>query len=285
MYTKKIFTSKGKNIEVYAIETGKVAMKTRAFSARRKNLFMMLIDILSDKKFTPDLPIYAWVIKHPEGIFLVDAGEIADVTRPDYFKKAGWFRKWFSSTQVHLKVRPEEEINIQLKKLGISNEQIKSLILTHTHNDHIDGIRYFKGVKVLVNVEEWKNADLPMYYPEWLQPDLIQLNDRFDKVFDQAYKLTKNADLFLIPTPGHTRGHCSVLLKTDKHTIIFAGDVVYDQEQLRNNTFTSVNPTLAGAKKTYAKLRSYMKDNPTIFLPSHDQKSFSRLMSEEIFSE
>jgi len=284
MQTKKTFKSKGQTVEVYAIETGKVSMKTRAFSSRRKSMLMKLIDIVSDRKFTPDLPIYAWLIRHPEGTFLIDTGEIAAVTNPDYFNKAGWFRKWYSSTQVHLKVKPEEEINIRLKNLNISSDQIQSIVLTHTHNDHIDGVKYFKGARILVNKEEWKHADLPKYYPDWLKPELLEINQPFDEFFDQAYQLTKNADLFLIPTPGHTKGHCSVLLKTDKHTIIFAGDIVYDQEQLRTNTFTAVDATATGAKKSYARLKNFMKNHPTIFLPSHDTDAGRRLLNEEVFT-
>ena len=160
---------------------------------------------------------------------------------------------------------------------------MKAIVLTHTHNDHIDGIKDFQGVRTIVNELEWKNADLPVMYPDWLKPDTVNMTYRHSKEFDKAYPLTTNKDLVMIHTPGHTKGHCSVLLKTDEVTLIFAGDIVYGQEQLRTHTFSAVNDTFKGAEQSYRKLKEFMKNNPTIFLPSHDPGGIQRLKNKETY--
>lgn len=40
-----------------------------------------------DRRWTDPLPIYAWLIEHPEGLIVVDTGETAEVNDPGYFPR------------------------------------------------------------------------------------------------------------------------------------------------------------------------------------------------------
>jgi glyoxylase-like metal-dependent hydrolase (beta-lactamase superfamily II) len=42
-----------------------------------------------------------------------------------------------------MNVRPEDEIGPQLRSMGITQEDIKTLILTHFHTDHAGGLHHF----------------------------------------------------------------------------------------------------------------------------------------------
>ena len=37
-----------------------------------------------DRNWTDPMPIYAWLIEHPEGLIVVDTGESARVNEPGY---------------------------------------------------------------------------------------------------------------------------------------------------------------------------------------------------------
>jgi len=55
---------------------------------------------------------------------------------------------------------PEEAANIVvpgMRKLGLNPDQIKLIVLTHSHNDHSGGMPYFrgKGVRVMVSEADW----------------------------------------------------------------------------------------------------------------------------------
>src|SRR6185503_11402227 len=55
---------------------------------------------------------------------------------------------------------PEEAATIVvpgMRKLGLDPDQIKTVVLTHSHNDHTGGMPYFraKGVRMMVSEADW----------------------------------------------------------------------------------------------------------------------------------
>ncbi len=100
--------------------------------------------------------------------------------------------------------------------------------------------------------------------------------------FDGAYPLTKSEDVLLIPTPGHTYHHASVLLRTDSEHILFAGDTSYKHQQLLDNKFGGSNIDFVQSQKTYNNILGYAKKYPVIYLPSHDENSANRLVGKEL---
>ena len=63
-------------MKVHAIETGRVAVHERQREGSGPGPFR-LINTLLDRRWTDRLPIYLWVIEHPEGLIVVDTGETA----------------------------------------------------------------------------------------------------------------------------------------------------------------------------------------------------------------
>ena len=71
------------SVNIHHIQTGTVRVKTAQRSRKRGGL----LRVLTDSKWTDWLPIYTWVIDHPEGIIVVDTGETARASDPGYFPK------------------------------------------------------------------------------------------------------------------------------------------------------------------------------------------------------
>jgi N-acyl homoserine lactone hydrolase len=270
--------SNGRPVRLHLLSTGMVAVKSR-FRETRVGGWLSTIDFVLDRHFTEWMPIWVMVIEHPEGIFLIDTGEIAAVNDPGYFRSSGFFTSWFDRSQFKFKVEKEEELDRQLEAIGISVQNIKKVVLTHLHFDHTDGLQFFPHAEIIVNKGEWEKpfGDLPKLYPSWLSPTLIDLNRSYD-VFENAQFLTASEDLLLVHTPGHTWGHCSVLLKTDNCYILFAADICYSQDQLLESKFPANSASHELAKNTYAMVRSFAGRNPLVFLPSHDPESGKRLL-------
>lgn len=268
---------KGVPVKVHLVSTGAVSVKTRFRDAVRKGIWAQL-DFILDKKFTEWMPIWVMVIEHPEGIFVLDTGEISEVNSPGYFKSSGFFVNWFDTTQFKFIVNREEEIGPQLTRLQIPVEKIKAVVLTHLHLDHIDGLKYFPSTEIIVNRHEWENpyGDLPKLYPPWFAPTLKDPGEQYEN-FDKAFYLTKARDLLLVHTPGHTYGHCSVILEADEGCIFFGADVCYSQQQLIDEKYSGANASHKLAQKTYAAVRSFAKKHRTIFIPSHEAAAAERL--------
>lgn len=266
-------------LKIHLVSTGAVKVKTK-FRENKYAGIRALLSFLADKKFTEWLPIYVMIIEHKEGVFIIDAGEIAEVNDKNYFKSSGFVANWFDKSQFKFLVHRKDELKNQLQLLNISKEKINAIILTHLHFDHTDGIKYFPDTKIIVNKAEWEKpfGDLPKLYPTWFKPELIELNEQYD-VFEKAKFLTGSKDIILVETPGHTYHHCSVIIKADECTLFFAADVCYTQQQLIENKFAGNNTSNKTAQSTYNKIKTFVKDKPVVFIASHDPAAAERLIN------
>ena len=280
-YTKSS-TINGKPVTIHAISTGYVAVKKKY---RDTNLtgILGILNFLFAKEFTEWMPIWVWVIEHEEGVFIIDTGENSNVNDKDYFKPAGWFNNWFNTTQFKFKVEREDEIDAQLKMVGLSIEAVKTVILTHRHLDHVDGLKYFQHAETLVHrIENEKPfGDLPHLYPDWFEPTLVDLEEPFHS-FSKTKILTSDGAMRLIHTPGHTYGHCSISLETDEGLIFFAADISYNQDMLIQNQHAGADVEPKKSVETYQKVKDFARAVPIVYLPSHDSRAGERLMKMEV---
>ena len=254
-----------------------VADKSKLRTPRWKGL-PAAIDAIIDPHFTEWLPIWVMAIEHPEGLFLIDTGERAEVNNKDYFRKAGLLANWYCNTQYKFAVHRNDEIDRQLEAKKIAQQKPKAIFLTHLHFDHTDGLHHFPDTPVFVNKQEAQHPSgaLPTLYPEWFRPTLIDLKTPYGP-FQNTHTLTTQKDLLLIHTPGHTPGHSSVLIRTDSTDVLFAGDVCYSETDLKKENFAANLTSRRQAKKTYAAIKQYARERPLIFLPTHDPDAAQRL--------
>ena len=121
------------------------------------------------------------------------------------------------------------------------------------------------------------SGNMPTTYPTWFKPNKVNYKQNRINIFNEAFPITASEDLLYVPTPGHTAGHSSVVLKTDDFDIFFAGDASYNQGQVLSNELAGVNADYKKSGETYKKLMSYAADHKTIYLPTHDAGSAMRL--------
>ncbi|WP_459730000.1 MBL fold metallo-hydrolase [Pseudomonas sp. MHK4] len=101
------------------------------------------------------------------------------------------------------------------------------------HHDHAGGLNHFPHTPIIVTKENFLLANsfkgaifgcLPQYFPRWLAPTLIEFKNESFGPFQQTYPLTKDKRILLVPTPGHMRGHMSVIVRTSDVTYFLSGD-------------------------------------------------------------
>ena len=270
---------KGKEVKVHALCTGTVAVKT---NFRTKNGIGELakLNILLDKLYTEYLPIWAWVIEHPDGLIVIDTGENSATKQLDkYLSEENEIMKYFFRHSAKFAVEETDELNYQFQKVNLKLEDVKLVVLTHLHLDHTDGLKFFPRQEIIVGNQEFKhaNGNMPTTYPKWFKPNKVDYrNDRID-IFNQAYSISTSEDLLYIPTPGHTAGHSSIVFKTDDFDIIFAGDTSYNQEQVIKGELAGISSDYKKSRQTYKQLIDYATRRKTIYLPSHDPNAGIRL--------
>lgn len=267
------------SVKIHAIKTGTVRVK----SAQPERKTGGLIRILADKSWSGWLPIYAWVIDHPEGVIVVDTGETArSANDPDYFP--GWHPYYRTSVQTCIK--PEDEIGPQLRSMGIGPHDVKKVILTHFHTDHAGGLHHFPESGILVSAKDYKLARgytgrllgyLPHRWPGWFNPVPLQFTRERFGPFRESYKVTDAGDVWIIPTPGHTPNHMSVVVISEDILYFLAGDTTYSQDLLLQNVPDGISFRASVTLNTMAKIRELARTNPVVYLPSHDDQSENRL--------
>ena len=274
----------GKDVKIHALCTGMVAVKT-AFRARKGIGPIAKINILLDDHYTEYMPIWVWIIEHPEGVIAIDTGETVKAKdRKNYLANESAYSRYISQHTSKFIIEQEDELNYQLSKISLKPQDVDLVVLTHLHLDHTDGLRFFPNTEIVVNQFEYDHpyANLPTTYPSWFKPKLVNYDKNKIEVFEKAYPITTAEDVLYVPTPGHTNGHSSIIFKTDDIDIIFAGDTSYYQEQLLKGEIAGVNKDFAKTRETYKKLLNYASLRSAVYLPSHDANSGTRLLNKTL---
>jgi glyoxylase-like metal-dependent hydrolase (beta-lactamase superfamily II) len=278
---------KGKEVKVHGLCVGSVAVKAN-FKTKYGPGPLSKLNILLGSQYTEYLPIWVWVIEHPEGLIVVDTGENAQSKDVDkYLAKESFFMRYQMKHACRVKMDIQDELNHQLNNVNLKVDDVKLVVLTHLHLDHIDGLKFFPRQEIIVGNHEFTHPEnvFKSIFPSWLKPNKVEYSKNKIEVFNQAYALTRAEDLLYIPTPGHTLGHSSLVFRTDDFDIIFSGDSSYDQLQVLTGEMAGANSDYSLTKQTYANLLKYAHIRKTIYLPTHDDEAGKRLMQKRYLVE
>ena len=91
-----------------------------------------------------------------------------------------------------------------LKKLRVFPQNIDAIYLSHYHPDHFLNIRLFPKVDIYDGTTFWQNDE-----------------EHFHE------KFIPGTDIEILPTPGHSAEHTSLLVKTDEGVVCIAADVFW----------------------------------------------------------
>lgn len=269
-------------MKIHAIQTGTVRVRrSQPYGSQGEGL-LRLWRTLRDPQWSEPLPIYAWVIEHPEGLTVVDTGE---TSRASY---EGYFPAWhpYYRLGVRMQVTSEQEIGPQMLQLGLNPREVRWLLMTHLHTDHAGGLAYFRDARIVISRAEFQAAQglggllagyLRQHWPPWLQPELVDYPDGPLENFPGCHTLSRAGDLHLVPTPGHSPGHQSVVLQDRDQTYFFAGDVSYSLELLLEGVEDGVTQDLPAYRASQQRTREFLGRTGAAYLPSHDPQSGIRL--------
>ncbi|HWU37372.1 MAG TPA: N-acyl homoserine lactonase family protein [Candidatus Acidoferrum sp.] len=270
-------------MRIHALQTGTVRVKPSQRVGRGRGSIRQL-NILLDRSWTESLPIYAWAIETVDGVIIVDTGETAQTREPGYFPR--WHP--YFRLAVRLDVTPEQEVGPQLLKIGIRPEDVRTVILTHLHTDHAGGLHHFPKSEILVCDEELRLAKgfagrlrgyLPNRWPEWFAPSSITFEEIAFGPFARSRRVTTDANVVIVPTPGHIPGHVSVIAMDGDVSYFLAGDTSYTQQLLIEQRVDGVSPDEAVALRTLQTICRYAEERAMVHLPTHDPQSGERLSS------
>ena len=207
-------------MEITAVEYGKSVLSEK------------FIFLNGDENKFRDILFKVFLIKSGEKLILADAG---CETMPGFV-----MRDFAGSVQA-------------LNDINISSDKITDVIITHSHHDHIECVKYFNNATIHIQKDEYEKGKKYI-------PDCFRVN-----VFENEYQITKG--LKVIKIGGHSKGSCIVEVKINEKTYIIAGDECYLRECL-----TKKIPTGS----------SFNKDASMEFIEKYSHKDYTVLLCHDI---
>jgi len=184
-------------------------------------------------------PSYAHAVVHLGGVFLFDNGV------------------GFGDAQVDATFSPRaRSIEDCLAEHGIAMADLTGVANCHLHFDHCgQNVRIPGGVPVFVQRAEWTRVREPDYtIPAWVDAPHLSY-----EVLDGA--TTVAPGMRLVPTPGHTPGHQSLVLDTPDGAVVLAGQALQSRAEWEGGSDDTISglagaPDPAAYERSVAELRS-----------------------------
>jgi N-acyl homoserine lactone hydrolase len=234
-------------------------------------------------------PVGFYVIKHPKGNIVFDTGNndklIAD---PNYWPEG--------LRGLKPAMTPDVAIDTQLKKIGLTPDDIKYVVLSHMHLDHGGNVGRFPNSTIVVQKSEIQNAFWPeagtggpyvitdfqsLRAPNSNNPNsqkMIQLDGDLDLFGDGSVVVHR----WVAHTPGSQM--MTVKLKNTGLAIL-TGDNVYFRENVEKNL--PPNIVLAykpdGFYRAYEWIRMLMATQKADYFTAHDPDAFKAMKKPPAF--
>ena len=144
-------------------------------------------------------PCLGYVVSHARGVLLVDTGMGSHPEVDEYYR----------TRRIPL---PRA-----LSAIGVARADVAYLVNCHLHFDHCGGNVDLAGRPVFTQRVEIEAARSPGY----TLPELVDAPGLTYELLDGEAEILDG--VFVVPTPGHTAGHQSVVVRQADGTVVVAG--------------------------------------------------------------
>jgi glyoxylase-like metal-dependent hydrolase (beta-lactamase superfamily II) len=170
-----------------------------------------------------------------------------------------------------------------LRDAGFPPEKIDGVLCTHLHFDHVGWNTQKVGGKWVPTFPQAKYYFGRKEWAHWKQlrdtggyHHVDHLADSIDPVMDAGLvefidpDFTLTDEVSLIPTPGHTPGHVSVLIRSQGQEAVITGDMMHHPIQLAvPATHGRFDMDQAQGAKTRVEFIGRFANTPTLVIGSH----------------
>jgi glyoxylase-like metal-dependent hydrolase (beta-lactamase superfamily II) len=238
------------------------------------------------------------LLHHPQhGWLLWDTGyapRMLDATR------SFPFRFYRYATPIHLK--PELSVISQLPRWGLTPGDIRKILISHFHADHIAGLRDFPSAEYITSqvaytdvcfrsgLSALRRAFIPTLLPSDFSARATLLPPFQGSplpALGPTHDLFGDGSLLLVELPGHARGQIGLLAHTERGRILFAADGCWQRRSIREQRPPSRLTNLfvddaSMVRTTIHRLHDFAQKQPDVLIiPSHCPEAFADEVESE----
>jgi N-acyl homoserine lactone hydrolase len=179
-------------------------------------------------------PYYMYVITHPRGNVLLDTGAHPSL------RTSPRARLGDAADTFDLVLAETDTVPAKLAEIGLKPEDISHVVMSHLHFDHAGGLYALPHAQILVQREELAFARNPPIYQRAIYlPEDFELNLNW-QLLDGEHDIFGDGLLKIIPTPGHTKGHQSLLVQLPTRPLFLLADAAYLIAKMRARALPAV---------------------------------------------
>lgn len=277
-------------ITVSILQTGSVAVRpSQHTQPADRRVLLRWLRILADRRWTDPLPIYAYLVEHPDGPILFDTGESPRASHPGYYPK----RSLYFRLAVDMRVGPDEGIATLLRQRGFAPTDLRAVVISHLHCDHADGMADLPGAPIYLSERHWRRFSdpvtasregaVPSQWPADFAPITMSPTGPPIGPWENSYPITADGRVSAVDTPGHVVGHLSLVVRGDDVTYFLLGDASYNLDLLDAELTDGINATSLRAVETLRRIKEFARSENVVILPAHDPRAPRRLAHKEVY--
>jgi len=226
---------------------------------------------------TSQLSVAAYLIVHPGGTLMWDAGAIAD----DSWMPTGRpvSRHLVLSNGQDRRVTIRSPLKTQLAAAGYTPADITYLALSHYHWDHVANANDFASATWLVRQSERDGLfpQPPIVPPQPATYAYLQ-NSKTTIVTTDEHDVFGDGTVVIKSTPGHTPGHQVLYVKLAKTGgVVLSGDLYHYPEERTLNRLPTTEFDEAQTRRSREALETFLKQTGARLWIQHDLVAHDRL--------
>jgi glyoxylase-like metal-dependent hydrolase (beta-lactamase superfamily II) len=218
-----------------------------------------------------DIPIPAWLVRHDHDVVVFDAGLHPSLV--DSAESLGRMSKLFEPT-----LAADGTVGRRLEQHDIDPNGTFTVVISHTHFDHVGGLCEMPNARVVVNADEWAFA-MDAGQQGGFDTRLVDLGHDVLTV-SGAHDLFGDGTIVCLPTPGHTCGHQSLRVLTANGPVILTADACYFTHTLDDEIMPPFGFDHDQQRASLAMLRRE-RDHGARIVPGHDPDVFRSALAAQ----
>jgi N-acyl homoserine lactone hydrolase len=226
-----------------------------------------------------DFGMTALLVRHPKGDVLIDTGMGRQVDA-----QVAALPFWFRAVTSYTRGTAAAD---QLDAAHYDRKNLRAILLTHAHWDHVSGVPDFPGTPVWISADERRFVDAG----GWITQTAREAHAQWEEYafeggpylgFPKSHDVYGDGAIVVVPAPGHTPGSVIVFVATpDGKRYAMVGDLAWQREGITEReerpwlTRSLADDDVPKTRESLLRIAAVKERIPELVLvPAHDARAF-----------